>query len=468
MDSTMAKEFKIPDLGENVTSGTVVSVLVAEGDTVKKDQPVVEVETDKAVVEIPINFGGTVKSIKIKAGDTIKVGQAILTVEAGDEAEEAPEAKPKEETSKPKASESTASRGKAGDDAEPKDAPKKKSQPRLQVLEREEQKTEDKDEDDVAVAQRGGKRAVLASPTIRRLAREMDVSLEDVPTSDPSGRVSAEDVRRFAEGGAKKPEAAKKSEPAAPTPAPTKGIPDSAEEGEDRWGPVASEPMSGIRKATARRMAENWSNIPHVTHQEKADVTGMDVLKARYGRQIEEAGGKFTVTAVLIKLAALALKRFPKFNASIDMENETVIYKQYYHIGVAVDTPHGLLVPKIRDADRKSIAEICVEMPDLAKKARDRKLSLEDMQGGTFTISNLGGLGGYSFTPIINGPEVAILGVSRSAVEPVYVNGALQPRLMVPLSLSYDHRLIDGADAARFLRWYAEALEQPWMLFMEE
>jgi pyruvate dehydrogenase E2 component (dihydrolipoamide acetyltransferase) len=286
------------------------------------------------------------------------------------------------------------------------------------VLEREEQKSEDKDEEDIALAQRGGKRVVLASPTIRRLAREMDVSLEDVPTSDPSGRVTAEDVRRFAEGGKEAKPAAKKKEAApAAQPAPTKGIPDSAEEGEDRWGPVASEPMSGIRKATARRMAENWSSIPHVTHKEKADVTGLDVLKARYGRQIEEAGGKFTVTAVLIKLAALALKRFPKFNASIDMENETVIYKQYYHVGVAVDTPHGLLVPKIRDADRKSITEICVEMPELAKKARDRKLSLEDMQGGTFTISNLGGLGGYSFTPIINGPEVAILGVSRSMVE---------------------------------------------------
>ncbi|MCC6142195.1 MAG: 2-oxo acid dehydrogenase subunit E2 [Candidatus Hydrogenedentes bacterium] len=462
----MAKEFKIPDLGENVSSGTVVNVLVAEGDSVKKDQPVVEVETDKAVVEIPINFGGTVKSVKVKEGDKIKVGQTILVLEAGEdgaEAEEKPAPK-KEAGSKP-------AKEKPAEEEAPRPARQESRPPRLQVIERDRKEPEKKDEEDLPVAQRGGKRVVLASPTVRRLAREMDVNLEDVPTADPSGRLTAEDIRRFASG-AEEPAPSKRESQAAPAataPAPpTKGIPGSAEEGEDRWGPVASEPMSSIRKATAKRMAENWATIPHVTHQEKADVTSMDVLKARYGREIEAAGGKFTVTAVLIKLAAMALKRFPKFNASVDMENETIVYKQYYHVGVAVDTPHGLLVPKIRDADRKSIKEICIEMPELAKKARDRKLSLEDMQGGTFTISNLGGLGGYSFTPIINAPEVAILGVSRSMVEPVYVNGTLQPRTMVPLSLSYDHRIIDGADAARFLRWYAEALEQPWMLFMED
>lgn len=421
----MVLEFKLPELGENVTTGTVARILVAVGDTVSEGQSLIEIETDKAVAEIPCSVAGTVAEMRVKEGQKISVGDVVLTLNA--------------EVATP--------------------APKQP--PKLQVMERSAPAPVLPKQAAVAAPAAAQAIAVkrastLATPSVRRLARELDVDINQVPASDPTGRVTADDVKRFAEGAAA-PDAQAK-------PAPV--VPAAAVEG--RWGPESREAMSTIRSKTAERMAANWVSIPHVTQHDKADVTAIESLRKKYGAKIEAAGGKLTITAILVKVIAEALKRFPKFNASVDAERQEVVYKHYYHVGIAADTEHGLLVPVLRDADKKSITVISIELPQLAAKARTRKLSLEEMQGGTFTISNLGGIGGTGFTPIINAPEVAILGVSRSSIEPVYINGQFAPRLMMPLSLSYDHRLIDGAEAARFLRWVAEVLEQPWILFLEE
>ena len=232
-----------------------------------------------------------------------------------------------------------------------------------------------------------------------------------------------------------------------------------------KWGDVEVKPMSNIRRKTAEHLSAAWQ-APHVTQHDKADVTALEDFRKTYGPKVEKGGGKLTVTAIAIKVVAMALGRFPQFASSVDMANEAIVYKKYAHIGLAVDTPNGLLVPVIRDADRKTITEIAAELAALSQKARDRKLSLEEMAGGVFSITNLGGIGGTSFTPIINQPEVAILGMSRAAVEPVWKDSAFVPRQMLPLSLSYDHRVIDGADAARFLRFVAEGLEQPFTLYL--
>jgi len=293
---------------------------------------------------------------------------------------------------------------------------------------------------------------VPAAPSVRRFARELGVEIGDVPGSGPGGRIGPDDVKSHvrsvvSSGG--------------PTFAPARGhaLPDFS-----KWGEVEIRPMSNIRRATAEHLDAAW-RAPHVTQHDKADVTELEEFRRRHGPRVEKAGGKLTMTAILIKIAASAVQRHPQFGSSIDIANNAVVIKKYCHIGVAVDTPNGLLVPVVRDADRKSITEIASELAVLSQKARDRKLSLDDMAGGVFTISNLGGIGGTAFTPIINVPEVAILGVSRGSKEPVWrstpAGGEFVAREMLPLSLSYDHRVIDGADAARFLRFVCDALEQP-------
>jgi pyruvate dehydrogenase E2 component (dihydrolipoamide acetyltransferase) len=225
--------------------------------------------------------------------------------------------------------------------------------------------------------------------------------------------------------------------------------------------------MSKIRQATARNLGRAWAAIPHVTHYDEADITALDTFQKKYAARVEAAGGKLTVTAVLVKVAASALKVFPRFNASIDVERNEIVYKKYCHIGVAVDTDRGLLVPVIRDADKKTVTQLSVEITALADRARARKIAPEELEGGTFTVSNLGGIGGTGFSPIVYAPQVAILGVARARMEPVYTEGAFAPRLMLPLSVSYDHRLIDGADGARFLRWIVQAIEEPFMILLE-
>ena len=295
---------------------------------------------------------------------------------------------------------------------------------------------------------------VPAAPSVRRYARELGVDIQGVAGTGPGGRIGQEDVKEHVKsvlaGGGSRGVAQMRTGP----------LPDFA-----KWGDVEVKPMSNIRRKTAEHLSAAWQ-APHVTQHDKADVTALEDFRKTYGPKVEKGGGKLTVTAVAIKVVAMALGRFPQFASSVDMANEAIVYKKYAHIGLAVDTPNGLLVPVIRDADRKTITEIAAELAALSQKARDRKLSLEEMAGGVFSITNLGGIGGTSFTPIINQPEVAILGMSRAAVEPVWKDSAFVPRQMLPLSLSYDHRVIDGADAARFLRFVAEGLEQPFTLYL--
>jgi pyruvate dehydrogenase E2 component (dihydrolipoamide acetyltransferase) len=450
-----AVEFRLPELGENIEKGDLLKVLVAPGDAVAKDQPVIELETDKATLEVPSSVAGKIKEIHVQAGEKVKVGQLILTLEGGAGARKAPQpaatkAAPKETA---QAAES-ATPAKPAADEPPKPAPESTGKPAPPAPEA---KAEAAPKQAAAVtSERPETRLVPAAPSIRRMARELGVNVTQVKGSGPGGRISAEDVKAYVRQlSASRPAPGVVTAEAVPMPDFT------------RWGPVDRQPMRAVRRATAAHLSHAWVTVPRVTQHDKADITQLEQFRKQYSKKAEAQGAKPTVTAFALKVIASALKKFPQFAASIDPRNEEIIYKKYCHVGVAVDTDRGLLVPVIRDVDRKNIVELSVELAAAAEKARSRKLTPEEMEGGVFTITNLGGIGGTSFTPIVNWPEVAILGMSRSALEPVYVGGQFQPRLMLPLSLSYDHRLIDGADAARFLRWVAEAMEQPFLMPFE-
>jgi pyruvate dehydrogenase E2 component (dihydrolipoamide acetyltransferase) len=292
-----------------------------------------------------------------------------------------------------------------------------------------------------------------AAPSVRRMARELGIDINDVPGTGTGGRISAEDVKTHVNRlvGA-----------AAPGVSGAEPLPDFS-----RWGEIERLPMRGVRRKTAQHLTAAWTTVPHVTQHDLADVTALEELRKHYAKLVEAAGGNLTVTAIAVKVVAAALKAFPQFNVSVDMAAEEIIQKKYVHVGVAVDTDRGLLVPVIRDADTKNIVQLAKELSQLSEKARNRKLSLEEMQGGCFSISNLGGIGGTAFTPIVNTPEVGVLGISRARMEAVYQGTQFVPRLMLPLSLSYDHRVVDGADGIRFLRWIVEALEQPFLLALQ-
>jgi len=447
-------EFKMPELGENVDSGDLVRLMIAPGDTVAEGQPVMELETDKAVVEVPSNVGGVVRELKVKEGQKVKVGDVIFTLEGGSVATPEPARKhePVEHVSGQQSARLAFQRamqaeGKTEEQALPPDQPPAATASfTMPVQLGKVAGTEHRD-------------PVPAAPHVRRLAREIGIDIHTVQGSGPGGRISEDDVKL----------SAKNALLSATAGAQTAGagfaepqLPDFA-----KWGKIERVSIRGVRRKTAEHLRQAWNTIPHVTQQDRADITELEQLRAKFAPRAEEAGGKMTVTAIALKVCASALKVFPQFNASIDMGKEEIIYKQYINIGVAVDTDRGLLVPVIRDVDKKNIVELAAEMTQLSKKARDKKLTPDEMQGGTFTITNLGGIGGTGFSPIVNHPEVAILGLSRSRMEPEWVNNKFEPRLILPLSLSYDHRLIDGADAARFLRWIAEAFEQPFLLSVQ-
>ena len=451
----------IPDIGENVAGGDVVRVMVAEGDTIRKDQPVLELETDKATIEVPSDVDGTVTAIKVKPGDKVKVGQVVLTVSDGasgraegtpGEKEEAKEAK--KQDAAPEAPAEPEAKGTAADEAPRETAePDKKvvdiasrSKSAARPAEPAAQVPSDTDAAEITPAGKVG-----AAPSVRRMARELGVDITRVQGTGPGGRIGAEDVQSYVKsvmtrgGGAPAAHAAP--------------LPDFS-----KWGDIERKPMSNIRRKTSEHLSAAWNTIPHVTQHDKADITDLEALRQKYGKVVEKAGGKLTVTAVLLKVAAAAIRKYPQFASSVD--GDEIVYKDYVHIGVAVDTEHGLLVPVIRDVDRKTITELAAELAQVSDKARAKKLGLDEMSGGVFTITNLGGIGGTSFTPIVNHPEVAILGVSRAAMEPVWSGDedGFEARLMMPLSLSYDHRVIDGADAARFLRFVCEAVESPLLM----
>ena len=451
--SPTASEFKLPELGENIDSGDLVRLLISPGASVSEGQPVMELETDKAVVEVPSTVSGVVREIKVKEGQKVKVGEVIFILEGGAVAQaEAPRRhEPVEHMSGQQAARlgfqlAMRAEGKTEEQALPPDRPQ--APPPEFSMPVQLGKVAGMDHDPVP-----------AAPHVRRLAREIGVEIRGVQGTGPGGRISEDDVKLCAKNALAAATAAAQA-PRGSFVEPE--LPDFA-----KWGKTERVSMRGVRRKTAEHLRQAWNTIPHVTQQDRADITELEQLRARFAPRAEEAGGKMTVTAIALKVCASALKVFPQFNASIDMGKEEIIYKQYISIGVAVDTDRGLLVPVIRDVDKKNIVELAAEMTQLSKKARDRKLTAEEMEGGTFTITNLGGIGGTGFSPIVNHPEVAILGLSRSRMEPEWVNNKFEPRLILPLSLSYDHRLIDGADAARFLRWIAEAFEQPFLLSVQ-
>ena len=466
-------EFKVPELGENVAGGDVTSILVKVGDTIAVDQPVLELETDKATVEVPSSVAGRVTDIKVKPGDKVNVGAVVLVVEDGASEAESPKAEaPKAESPEPERPKPESPKAEKAKDKvvsmPARQAAESKATPRAEAAEAQatvkSQTPTPKSQAPTPKASKpaAGYAAAPAAPSVRRLAREVGVNIDEVQGSGPDGRISEEDVKEHARrilsslpslgGSAAASPGAVAVRLAAP-------LPDFS-----RWGEIERQPMSNIRRTTSDRLSHAWTTIPHVTQFDKADITAMEELRKKYREQVTAAGGNLTVTAMLVKVVATAVKQFPQFNASLDPQSNEIIFKKYVNVGVAVDTDRGLLVPVVRNVDRKNITEIAVDVHQLAEKARSRKLTLEEMSGGGITISNLGGIGGTYFTPIVNWPEVAILGVSRGIVESVWRSDKFEPRQLLPLSLSYDHRVIDGADAMRFLRWVVEAIEQPFLL----
>ena len=460
-------EFKLPNLGDGVAAGDVLRVLVKAGDTLKADQAVLELETDKATLEVPSTVGGKVTEVKVKPGDKVKPGQGVLVVdEAGSgAAASAPAPAAKAEAPAPVAPPppaAAAMAGPPGESDEPTDRPAM-----MAMAAGAGEGSDQTDRPNVLAfsAARGAGPAAVpgapiapAAPSVRRLARELGVDLHQVQGSGPNGRISQDDVKTFTKqvmaslgGGGQRAVATVSGASVA--------LPDFS-----KWGAVERKGMSGIRRKTSEHLSHAWNTIPHVTQFDKADITALEQVRKQYRGEVEKAGGNLTVTAILTKIVASALKTFPQFNASVDAAGEAIVYKKYVHVGIAVDTENGLLVPVVRNADQKNLTQIAVDIQQLADKAKARKLSLDDMSGGSMSISNLGGIGGTAFTPIVNWPEVAILGVSRGAMEPKWNGTSFEPRLMLPLSLSYDHRLIDGADAIRFLRWVVDALENPFAL----
>lgn len=441
-NSLSTYEFKIPALGENISSAQIVKVLVKPGDRIKNEQIVFEIETDKATVEVPSESAGVVKEVKIKEGDKVPVGSVALIIE-GSELSSETTSKPESGIPAAQVPPVSSSIGIKTEGKEPSAAKEHSHMPQV-----------------ITVPKDISKVVVPAAPSVRRFAREIGVEISGVRGNGPGGRISIEDVKAYAKN--LNQQIQKGGIVGGGVSITKETLPDFS-----KWGEIDRQPMSNIRRKTAEHLSYAWATIPHVTQFDKADITELEKLRKQFGKKVEEAGGKLTVTGILLKVIASAMKVFPQFNSSVDMEKNEVVYKKYFNIGIAVDTDRGLLVPVIRDVDKKNITQISVELNEISRKARDKKLSLEEMQGGCFTISNLGGIGGTYFTPIVNSPEVAILGVSKSSFEPVYIDGEFKPRLMMPLSLSYDHRIIDGADAIRFLRWVINALENPFLLSLE-
>ena len=449
------RNFNIPELGENIKSATIVKILVAPGDIIKPDQSVLELETDKATIEVPSDVSGKIVAILVSEGDQVSIGQTVFTVnEAANEAENI-----KSDTSKPIAENKVIAVATEIETVETSGIiqEEKKSTPSAPIN----FGADTPDSPKVILVDQQPpilQQAAPAAPSVRRLAREIGVDVNQVKGSGPGGRIVMDDVKAHSKalhqqsGDMQHIRAEQHYE----------ALPDFS-----KFGEISTESMSNIRRKTAEHLSYAWHTIPHVTQFDKADITNLEDFRKSYSKSAEKYGVKLTVTAILVKVIASALKKFPQFNASVDMHNKTIIYKKYYNVGIAVDTEFGLIVPVIKDADKLNIIEISGKINELAEKARTKKIAPADMQGACFTITNLGGIGGTAFTPIVNAPEAAILGVSKGSFEPVYENGTFVPRLMLPLSLSYDHRLIDGADGIRFLRWVIEALENPLKLIVE-
>ena len=464
----MLKDVKIPEISENVTSGTIVEVLVKVGDTVAVDDVLVEMETEKAVVEIPSPYAGKISDVLVEAGDEKHVGDVIVRIEtdsgAAGEKDEAGAARqqgaagedrqavdPVENEEKPEdAPEAIAQDDAAPDQEDAEEATEEQKQPDAprSAASQETDTSGDREETKEMPAP--------AAPSVRRMARELGVDIQAVRGSGRDGRISQADVNDYVKARlAGQPAASGKTAVEDPTAVHQPTLPDFS-----RWGSVRKEKLETVRRLTAENTSAAWRIVPHVTQFDEADITDVQAFIARHGKQAEKQGGKLTLTAVLMKVCAAALVRFPAFNASIDPANNQMIYKEYVHIGLAVDTPRGLLVPVIRDVQDKGIIDLALAIGDVAQRARDKKIKPDEFEGATFTISNQGGIGGTAFTPVVVWPQAAILGASRARRMLVEKEGEFVPRTILPLSLSYDHRIVDGADAARFMDWICRSLEQ--------
>lgn len=428
-------DIRIPKLGEGAESGSVINILVKEGDKVEKDQTILELENEKAVAPIPATAAGTVSKILVKVGDTVSVGQSVISLGGSGNGSAAAESKAPAQAAP----------------AQPQAAPASVHTATAVMA------------PPAPVAAPGQYQyqspsgfAPPASPSVRRIARDIGLDLTRVQGSENGGRITLQDVRGYIQylqslaiSGAQPQAAPAASKAAVPSPS----IDFS------KWGDVTKQPFSSLRQKIAEKMHESWSTIPHVTQNDEVDVTAIMQTAKKHAAAYEKAGAKLTLTAIVLKACVTALKKYPVFNSSLDEVTNELVLKNYFHLGVAVDTEQGLIVPVLRDVDKKSLLDISLDLAELAQKTRDRKVGLDDLKGGSFTVSNLGGIGGRHFTPIINKPEVAILGVSRGVLKPVVENKKIVQRIMMPVSVSYDHRVIDGADGARFIRELATAIE---------
>jgi pyruvate dehydrogenase E2 component (dihydrolipoamide acetyltransferase) len=416
-------DVKLPRLGEGADSGVVVNVFVKEGDTVARDQAILELENEKAVASVPSTAAGVVAKIYVKPGDKITVGQRLLSLSGGEPASAAaPAAKAAQASRLPAAIEDE------DDQSSLRSAPAR---------------DEEEDEQIPTIARVA---APVASPSVRKLARELGIDLSRVRGNEPGGRIGIGDIRAYI---ARLQKAADKPRAAAAGTAPAKPAAEPIDF--SQWGPVTRKPVTPLRQVIARRLSESWTTIPHVTQFDAADFTQLNVLRKKFAAAYEKKRAKLTLTPFVLKALVETLKQHPIFNSSLDEAASEIVIKEYFHIGIAVDTEQGLIVPVIRDVDKKSMLELVKELEQLAQKARDRKVTAEELKGGTFTISNQGAIGGAHFTPIVNKPQVAILGLGRGAMKPVVRDGKIVMRLMTPLGLSYDHRVIDGGEAARFV-----------------
>jgi pyruvate dehydrogenase E2 component (dihydrolipoamide acetyltransferase) len=422
-------EVKVPDIGD-FEDVPIIEVHVNPGDRLNTDDPLVTLESDKATMDVPAPASGVVREVPVKVGDRVSEGSVILTVEPGDGALAPPPSLVEQQEPAPEAAPPAVRAPSAPTTQAPAPAPVHAGPP-----------------PDFT--------GVHAGPGVRRLARELGLDLAAIQGTGPKRRITKDDLLGYIRGPA---------QPAAA--AAGMGIPEIPAVDFAKFGPVETRPLSRIKKISGPFLHRSWLNVPHVTHNDEADITELDAYRRELDNAAKADGYRVTLLAFLLKASVSVLKRFPEFNSSLSPEKDALILKRYYHLGVAVDTPDGLVVPVIRDVDRKGITELSKELGAVSQKARDGKLSATDLQGGTFTISSLGGIGGTSFTPIVNAPEVAILGVVRSRMTPVWNGSEFQPRLMLPLSLSYDHRVIDGALAARFVRRLCHLLEDPRRLIL--
>lgn len=454
----MLHEFKLPDVGEGIHEAEVLAIKVKEGDTVKEYQPIFDVETDKAVVEITSPVSGVVKQLLVKVGEVAKVGNVMITFDTASASGSAPAAAAEKPVEQKTVSASGSGNGKAAAAlAEP------------------------------AVKIAGG--PALAAPATRRLARELGIEIRSVVGSGPAGRITKEDIRAYAEGvrgGIKsavssvasgshsagsarsscfaRPELPEMSEPLSrePLSAMPYVMPDFT-----KYGAVERQPLRSLRKKIAVNMTQSWTHVPHVAHFDEIDVTELEFYRRKYEEDVAEKGGRLTMTVLALKAIASALKKYPQFNSSLDEASGEIIYKKYFNIGVAVATERGLIVPVIKDADQKSIVELSIELADIAGKTRDGKIELDRLQGGTFTITNIGAIGGTGMMPMVNYPEVGIFGMARAKDQPVVLEGEIEIRTIMPVTLSFDHRVADGAEAAYFVRHVSQCLQDPFKLLLE-